>query len=136
MALSAKFAKQLCIFLQNKPGVLAKLCRALSAERINMRAISVSDSLDHAVVRLVVDKPLVARRLFEDHNLLVIENDLLALTLADRPGELGKVSARLAKARLNISYLYGSVPTGDGTATVYMRVEAPPAKVTAALKGL
>ena len=136
MALSATFAKQLCIFLQNKPGVLAKLCKALSVERINLKAISVSDSLDHAVVRMVVDKPLAARRLFEDHNLLVIENDLVALTLADRPGELGKVAQRLAKVKLNISYLYGSVPTTDGAATVFMRVEAPTSKVLAALKGL
>jgi len=136
MALSTTFARQLCIFLQNKPGVLAKLCRALSAERINMQAISVADSLDHAVVRMVVDKPTAARRLFEDHNLLVIENDLLALTVADRPGELGKVAMRLAKTKLNISYLYGSVPTSDGVATIYLRVEAPNSKVLAALKGL
>jgi hypothetical protein len=136
MALSVTFAKQLCIFLQNKPGVLAKLCRALSEERVNMKAVSVADSLDHAVVRLVVDKPLAARRLFEDHNLLVIENDLVALTLPDRPGELGRVAARLAKAKLNICYLYGSVPTSDGMATVYMRIDAPNARVAAALKGL
>jgi len=136
MALSATFAKQLCIFLQNQPGVLAKLCRALSGERINLKAISVSDSVDHAVVRVVVDKPLVARRIFEDHNLLVIENDLLALHLPDRPGTLGQVAARLAKAKLNISYLYGSAPDGDGMGTLYLRVEAPPARISAALKGL
>ena len=136
MALSATFAKQLCIFLQNQPGVLAKLCKALSGERINLKAISVSDSLDHAVVRLVVDKPLAARRLFEDHNLLVIENDLLALHLPDRPGTLGQVAARLAKAKLNICYLYGSAPDGDGMGTLYLRVDAASAKVAAALKGL
>ncbi|HOX04756.1 MAG TPA: ACT domain-containing protein [Planctomycetota bacterium] len=136
MALSVTVAKQLCIFLQNKPGVLAKLCRALAAEKIDMKAISVADSLDHAVVRLVVDKPVAARRLFEDHNLLVIENDLVGLTLPDRPGELGRVAARLAKARLNISYLYGSVPAPGRVATIFMRVEAPSAKVLAALKGL
>jgi hypothetical protein len=136
MALSVTFAKQLCIFLQNKPGVLAKLCRALAGGKINLKAVSVSDSLDHAVVRLVVDKPLAARRLFEDHNLLVIENDLVALGLPDRPGELGRVAARLAKARLNVCYLYGSSPDGDGSGTLYLRVDAPPARVAAALKGL
>lgn len=102
MSVGATFVRQLCIFLHNRPGVLAKLCTALSRARINLKAISVADSLDHAVVRLVVDKPLAARRLFEDHNLLVIENDLLALHLPDRPGTLGQVAARLAKAKLNI----------------------------------
>ena len=136
MALSVAVAKQLCIFLRNKPGVLAKLCKALAREHIDMKAISVADSLDHAVVRMVVDKPTAARQLFEDHNLLVIENDLVALTLPDRPGELGRVAARLSKARLNISYLYGSVPAPGRLATVYMRVEASPTKVLAALKGL
>jgi hypothetical protein len=136
MALSVSVAKQLCIFLRNKPGVLSKLCKALARERIDMKAISVADSLDHAVVRLVVDKPVAARRLFEDHNLLVIENDLVALTLPDRPGELGRVAARLAKAKLNVSYLYGSVPAPGRLATVFMRVEASPTKVLAALKGL
>jgi hypothetical protein len=134
--MSASFAKQLCIFLENKPGVLSRLCRALAGARINLKAISVLDSLDHAVVRLVVDKPAAARRLFEDHHLLVIENDLLALSLPDRPGELGRVAARLAKARINITYVFGSAPDGMKRGTIYLRVEAPRSRVVAALKGL
>jgi hypothetical protein len=134
--MSASFVKQLCIFLENKPGVLSRLCRGLAAAKINLKAISVLDSLDHAVVRLVVDKPAAAKRLFEDHLLLVIENDLLALSLADRPGELGRVADRLAKARVNISYVFGSAPNGAGCGTIYLRVEAPRGKVLAALKGL
>lgn len=129
-------AKQLSLFLENKPGVLAKLCRAMSREGISLKAISVSDSVDHAVVRLVVDKPAKARRLFDEHNLLVIENEVLAVSLPDRPGELGKVAARLSRAKLNISYLYGSAVNGASSGTLYMRVEAPRKKVLAALKGL
>ena len=129
-------AKQLSLFLENKPGVLAKLCRAMSREKISLKAISVSDSVDHAVVRLIVDKPAKARRLFDEHNLLVIENEVLAVNLPDRPGELGKVAARLSKAKLNISYLYGSAVNGVATGTLYMRVQAPRKKVLAALKGL
>jgi len=131
----ASFAKQLCIFLENRPGVLSRLCRALSGARINLKAISVLDSVDHAVVRLVVDKPAAAKRLFEDHHLLVIENDLLALDLPDRPGELGRVAARLAKTKLNISYVFGSAPNGAGRGIIYLRVEGPRSRVLAALKG-
>lgn len=135
--MSVRTAKQLSLFLENKPGVLAKLCRAMSREGISLKAVSVSDSVDHAVVRLVVDKPAKARRLFDEHNLLVIENEVLAVGLPDRPGALGKVAARLSKAKLNISYLYGSAVNGAASsALLYMRVEAPRKKVLAALKGL
>ncbi len=129
-------AKQLSLFLQNKPGVLAKLCRAMASEKISLKGISVSDSVDHAVVRLVVDKPAKARRLFEEHNLLVIENEVLAVSLPDRPGELGKVAARLSRAKLNIHYLFGSATGSDNQGTLYMRVDAPRAKVRKALKGM
>ena len=132
--MSVTAAKQLSIFLDNKPGVLAKLCRALAKAEISLRALSVSDSVDHAVVRMVVDKPAKARRLFEEHNLLVLANDVLAVSLPDRPGALGRVSGRLAKARLNISYLYGSGSGGDADGILYMRVEGPIKKALAALK--
>lgn len=128
--------RQLSVFLRNEPGVLARLCRELAKARISLRGISVSDSVDHAVVRLVVDRPQEARRLFEEHNLLVIESDLTGVRLADRPGELGRVAAALARAGLNISYLYGSAPDDDGSAMVYLRVAAPAGKVRAALSRL
>jgi hypothetical protein len=131
-----KTAKQLSLFLENKPGVLAKLCRALAREKISLKGISVSDSVDHAVVRMVVDKASRARRLFEDHNLLVIENEVLAVSIPDRPGELGKVAARLSRAKLNVDYLYGSSPNGDERGVLYMRVSAPRGKIMKALKGL
>ncbi len=134
--MSVNSAKQLSLFLENKVGVLAKLCRALAAAKVSLKAISVSDSVDHAVVRLVVDKPLKARRLFEEHNLLVIENDVLAVGIPDRPGELGRVAARLGKAKLNIDYLYGSSANGEPASTLYMRVGGSMKKVRAALKGI
>ena len=128
-------AKQLSLFLENRPGVLAKLCRAMAAARISLKAISVSDSVDHAVVRVVVDKPARACRLFEDHNVLVIESEVLAVDIPDRPGELGKVAARLSKAGLNINYLYGSSPDGQGHGTLYLRVGGARGKALAALRG-
>ncbi len=129
-------AKQLSIFLENRPGVLAKLCRTLASAKISLKGISVSDSVDHAVVRVVVDKPSKARRVFEEHNLLVIENEVLAVSIPDKPGELGRVAGRLSKAKLNISYLYGSAQGGSVNGSLYMRVDATRAKVLKALKGL
>jgi len=129
-------AKQLSIFLKNEPGVLAKLCRTLAREKISLKAISVSDSVDHAVVRLVVDRPAAARRLFEEHNLLVLEAPVIAVTIPDQPGTLARVAGRLGKAKLNVDYLYGSASLTDDHGTLYLRVNAPVGRVLKLLKGL
>ena len=96
--------KQLSVFLENKPGVLARLCRSFAQHKINLQGISVSDTVDHAVVRLITSDSSAARALLEGAGVLVVETDVLALALPDRPGELGKIAGALAKAKVNIEY--------------------------------
>lgn len=112
--------KQLSIFLENKPGVLAKVCKTLGAQGINIRGLSVSDTVDHAVVRLIVDDPQKAIHVLGDHGALVVETDVLAVQMANQPGELAKMAARLARAKVNIEYAYGSSNSGPGT--IFFRV--------------
>jgi len=100
--------KQLSIFLVNKPGVLARLCHAFAGHKINIEGMSVSDTVDHAVVRLITNDPAKAATVLESAGVLVIETDVLALKLADKPGELASVAARLARAKVNIEYAYGT----------------------------
>ena len=116
-----ELVKQLSIFLQNKPGVLAEVCGALSEKKINILGISVSDTVDHAVVRLVVSDPDLAREALESGGALVVESDIAQLDLADSPGILGEVAEKLAEAGVNIEYAYGTAPF-DGKARVYVRV--------------
>ncbi len=106
--------KQLSIFLENKPGVLAKMCKTLAEHDINIRGISVSDTVDHAVVRLVVTDPRKAIHVLGDHGMLVVETDVLALGLPDQPGKLAEVAGKLARAKINIEYAYGSSDHADG----------------------
>ena len=68
-----QLATQLALFLDNKPGTLARVCEALSAAKVNIYAISTSDTTDHSVVRLVVSDPRKAMLLFEDHGALVVD---------------------------------------------------------------
>src|SRR5438093_786892 len=107
--------QQLSIFLENKPGALARLCKSFSEENINIEGMSVSDGVDYAVVRLVTSDSKRACHLLESAGVLVVETDVLALTLPDHPGELAKVASRLAKAEVNIDYAYGTVAETGGT---------------------
>ena len=91
--------KQLSIFLENKPGVLAEVCKTLQAHDINIRGISVSDTVDHAVVRMIVSDPHAAIHILGEHGTLVVETDVLAIELSDSPGELAKLASQLASAR-------------------------------------
>jgi hypothetical protein len=106
--------KQLSIFLENKPGVLARLCENFAKEGINIEGLSVADGVDHAVVRLVPSDPRKAREMLESTGVLCIETDVIALKVPDRPGELGAAAKRLAKANVNIDYAYGTAAQGEG----------------------
>lgn len=112
--------KQLSLFLVNKPGVLADVCQSLSDNNINIRGLSVSDTVDHAVVRLIVDDPIKAIHLLGEHGVLVVETDVLAVDVDDQPGALAKVARKLARGKVNIEYAYGTADTGK--ARIYMRV--------------
>lgn len=112
--------KQLSIFLENKPGVLAEVCKTLGAHGINIRGMSISDTVDHSVLRLIVDNPRKAIHILGEHGALVVETDVLAVELPDKPGELAKLARKFARGKVNIEYAYG---TSAGTkATLYVRV--------------
>ena len=109
-----KKATQLSIFLENKPGTLAKVCKALAEDGINIYALTVSDTYDHAVVRMILSDPVKALEIFENHGVLVIENEVLMIEGKNRPGELSHIAEALAAAGANIEYAYlASSPESD-----------------------
>lgn len=98
---------QLAVFLANKPGTLAAVCDALASEKINIFALTVSDTIDHAVVRMIVSDPKRALSIFEQHGTLVVENEVLLLDLQDNePGTLSEIAKKLAEKNVNIEYAY------------------------------
>ena len=107
-----QITQQLAIFLDNRPGTLARVCDAMSEAKINIYAISTSDTVDHSVIRMVVSDPLRAIHLFEEHGTLVVEDDVLMIDGDNKPGSLARIAHKLANAKINIEYCYSA--TGPG----------------------
>ncbi|MGA8656500.1 MAG: amino acid-binding protein [Chthoniobacterales bacterium] len=101
-----EIATQLALFLANKPGTLAAVCDALSAEKINIYGLTISDTVDHAVVRMVVSDPHKALSIFEAHGTLVVENEVLLIEHDNKPGSLSEIAKKLAAKKVNIEYAY------------------------------
>jgi hypothetical protein len=101
-----ELVKQLSVFLENKPGTLAAVCDELAAAKINIFALTISDTVDHAVVRMVVSHTTKALHIFEERGVLVVENDVLMIENDNKPGSLARIAEKLAGAKVNIEYAY------------------------------
>ena len=117
-----KKIKQLSLFLDNKPGVLAKICAALARKKVNLRGLSVSDGHDHAVVRMVVDDPRRAIHILGESGILVVENDVLIVNLPNATGSLGAIARRLASGNVNIEYGYCTASPDQKSAQLVLSV--------------
>lgn len=103
---TVQLAKQLALFVENRPGTLARICDALAGAKINIHAISTSDTVDHIVVRMVVSQPEKALRLFEEYGSLIVATDVLLIGGINKPGSLAAIAHALADANINIEYVY------------------------------
>lgn len=117
-----QITQQLAVFLENRPGMLARVCDALAAEKLNIYAISSSDTVDHIVIRLVVCDPDRAVRIFEERGVLVVKNDVLMIESSNKPGALAALANRLAAAKVNIEYAYCATPPDAKKGLMIMRV--------------
>lgn len=104
---------QLSVFLVNKPGVLARVCHKLAGAKINIIALSMMDSTEHGVLRIVVHDPSTAKEAIAALDLPVTETQVLVVELPNRTGALADVVERFAIGHVNVNYAY--VTTG-GTA--------------------
>jgi hypothetical protein len=112
--------KQLSVALPNEPGQMAGLCCCLAECKINVVAISVVDSSDQGIVRLVVNKPKEAAEALKDCGLTVTQTDVLLMELPNRVGVLADVAERLQARKVNINFLYGSTGKGRGKALIVL----------------
>ena len=103
---SIETATQLSVFLGNRPGALSRVCAELGAAEINIHALAISDTIDHAVVRMVVSDPTKALMILGERGVLALENDVLMIESNNKPGVLASIADRLAKAEINIEYAY------------------------------
>ena len=117
-----QISKQLAIFLDNRPGTLARVVDALAEAKINIYAIATSDTVDHSVIRLVVHDYRKALHVFEEHGTLVVEDDVLMIEGTNKPGELARLAHKLADAKINIEYCYSATPAESKNGLMIMRV--------------
>lgn len=103
---SIETATQLSVFLGNRPGALSRVSTELAAAEINIHALAISDTIDHAVVRMVVSDPTKALMILGERGVLALENDVLMIESKNQPGDLASIADRLAKAEINIEYAY------------------------------
>ena len=117
-----QITKQLAIFLDNRPGTLARVCDALAENKINIYAISTSDTVDHSVIRMVVSDYRKALLLFEEHGTLVVEDDVIMIEGDNKPGSLARLAHKLANAKINIEYCYCATPPDARKGLLILRV--------------
>ncbi len=113
---------QLAVFLSNTPGALARVCEELAAAEINIHALAVSDTADHAVVRMVVSDPTKALMLLGDRGVLALESEVLMIETSDHePGTLARIAETLSKAEINIEYLYSATAVNAEKGLIILR---------------
>ena len=115
--------KQISIFLENKPGRLAEVTEILSTNDINIRALSVADTSDFGVLRLIVDDSDKAETVMKNSGFTVRKTDVVAVGVDDRPGGLHDILDLLLKAGVNVEYLYAFVHPAGGKAVMIFRFD-------------
>lgn len=114
--------KELTIVTPNKPGKLAQALRAVARAKVNLVAMDSSSGYDLNMVRLVADNPQRAKQALEKLNYSVSEATVLAVTVADKPGQLARISSVFARQGINIDYMYASACAGGKQALVIFHV--------------
>ena len=98
--------KQLSVFLENKPRKLSYICSTLADNAINISAMSVHDTVDHAVVRMIVDYPTKALLILEQEGVYTIAQDVVLIDIDNKPGIISIIAKKLFRADINIEYAY------------------------------
>lgn len=114
--------KQISIFLENQSGKLAELASCLSESKIDLRAISVAETSDFGIVRIIVDDVFNATTILKNNNYICSMTDVLAVEVADKPGALASMIAALGTEGINLEYMYAITAKKNDVAYMIVRV--------------
>ena len=103
------FVKQVSIFVENKEGSISKVISILGKNNINIRALSIADSTDYGILRLIVDNHISAYDVLRENKYTVKITDVLGFAIPDKPNGLGDVLAILSKNNVSITYIYSFI---------------------------
>lgn len=116
-------SKELTFHLEDRPGSLAKVCRALADSGVNILAFQSIASEGRGRVRCLVDNPIAAKRVLDNEGLSYSEADVAQVRLRHRPGDLARAAAQLGEAEINIKYAYCGVDSTSNTPVMIFGVE-------------
>ena len=119
------YTKQVSVFLENKKGRLAEVTGVLAAEGVNIRALSLADTADFGVLRLIVDDPERCLRVLKAHGLAAQQTDMLAVEIDDEPGSLHRIVEAVGREGVSIEYMYAFFrKKGDNVIVVFRSDDA------------
>ncbi len=117
--------KQISVFLENKRGRIYRVSKALAAEGINIRALSIADTSAFGILRLIVDAPERALTVLQNANITAKISQVIAVEVADVPGGMEKILSVIEGADINLEYLYAFLGRKSEDAILIFQVENP-----------
>lgn len=115
--------KQLTVFVQNKKGTVVEVTDILSRNNINLRALSIAETQDFGILRLIVNDEATAERVLTENGYLIKVIDVVGVKISDAPGKLTEALSVLDKENINVEYLYAFMARTEKHAYVVLRVE-------------
>ena len=128
--------KQISIFLENRKGRLWKALSILSWAKINIKALSIADTSEFGILRIIITEPEKAKEILEEANFVVKINNVIAVSISDEPGGLESVLEALNRMDINVEYIYAFVEKKGENATVVIRTEDIDAGIAALENGV
>ncbi len=125
--------RQISVFMENRAGRLREITGALAKAGINLRALSLADTSDFGILRLIVDKPDKAVDILRNEGFTLRENTVIACVIRDTPGGLNEILDVLAKVNISVEYMYGFLGKHEHEAVMIIRVEAMEQAIAALL---
>lgn len=122
--------KQVSVFVENKPSKLADIVKTISDNGIDMYALSIADTTDFGILRLIVSDSDKAKAVLKEKGMVVKRTEVLGVTVEDKPGGLGRILDVLSQENIGIEYIYAFIGKSEKGASVVMKVD----KTEAAIK--
>lgn len=115
--------EQISVFLENKPGSFSNVAAVLSQNGINMRAMSVAETSDFGILRIIVDNPEKTKQVLTEEGFIHSETPVLAVEVEDHPGSLMKILETIKEAAISLDYMYAFITRKTDSAYLVFRVD-------------
>ena len=111
--------KQISVFIENKTGKLAEATRFIADHNINLRALSIADTQDFGILRIICDDPAAAVKALQDGGYITTTTDVLAAAISDKPGSLATILEVLSEAKVVVEYTYAFLSSKAGAYMIF-----------------